>query len=200
MFEETENDFPPSFPECYFWSWEVGIVCHTNICFWIIERKNQPFQKWQDYLKFCSHQAGGTAEERNGWARSCSLDCCHCPHECDCRWNVPGFGRVLRTLVITMPELWGSNYYHLKRRVGFHPKGRNSDHLSQAKGFPDGSDGNAGSACNSGDPDSIPGSGRSPGERNGYPLQYSCLENSMDRRAWQATVHGIAKNWTQLSD
>ena len=45
-------------------------------------------------------------------------------------------------------------------------------------------------ACNAGDPGSIPGSGRSPGEGNGNPLQYSCLENPMDRGAWQATVHG----------
>ena len=44
----------------------------------------------------------------------------------------------------------------------------------------------------------IPGLGRSPGEGNGYPLQYSCLENPMDRGAWQATVHGIAKSGTQL--
>ena len=50
-------------------------------------------------------------------------------------------------------------------------------------GFPGGSDGKA-SACNVGDPGSIPGSGRSPGEGNGNPLQYSCLENSMDRGAW----------------
>ena len=46
----------------------------------------------------------------------------------------------------------------------------------------------------------IPGLGRSPGEGNGHPLQYSCLENSMDRRDWQDTVHGVAKSWTQLSD
>ena len=45
----------------------------------------------------------------------------------------------------------------------------------------------------------IPGSGRSPGEGNGNPPHYSCLENSMDRRAWKATVHGVAKSWTQLS-
>ena len=45
----------------------------------------------------------------------------------------------------------------------------------------------------------IPGLGRSPGEENSYPLQYSCLENSMDRGAWQATVHGVTKSWTQLS-
>ena len=54
-------------------------------------------------------------------------------------------------------------------------------------GFPGGSDGKA-SACNAGDPGSIPGSGRSSGEGNGSPLQYSCLENSMDWGAWQATV------------
>ena len=46
----------------------------------------------------------------------------------------------------------------------------------------------------------IPGSGRSPGEGNGNPLQYSCLEHSMDRGAWQATVHGVTKSRTQLSD
>ena len=62
-------------------------------------------------------------------------------------------------------------------------------------GFRGGSDGKE-SACNVGDPGSIPGPGRSPGEVNGYPLQYSCLENSMDRGAWQATVHGVTKSWT----
>ena len=56
------------------------------------------------------------------------------------------------------------------------------------------------STCQAGDESSIPGSGRSPGERNGNPLQYSCLDNPMDRGAWQATVHGVAKSWTQLSD
>ena len=66
-------------------------------------------------------------------------------------------------------------------------------------GFPGGSEGKA-SACNMGDPGWIPGSGRSPGEGNGNPLQYSCLENPMDRGAWWATVHGIAKSWTRLSD
>ena len=49
------------------------------------------------------------------------------------------------------------------------------------------------SACNSGDPGFIPGLGRSPGERNGNPLQYSCLENPRDRGAWQATVHGATR-------
>ena len=49
--------------------------------------------------------------------------------------------------------------------------------------------------ANAGDTGLIPGSGRSPGEGNGNPFQYSCLENSMDRGAWRATVHGVAKSW-----
>ena len=56
-------------------------------------------------------------------------------------------------------------------------------------GFPGGSEVEE-SACNAGDPGSIPGSGRSPGEGNGNPLQYSCLENPMDAGAWWPTVHG----------
>ena len=59
--------------------------------------------------------------------------------------------------------------------------------------FPGGSDGKA-SAYSAGDPGSIPGLGRSPGEGNGNPLQYSCLENPTDGRAWWATVHGVAKS------
>ena len=67
------------------------------------------------------------------------------------------------------------------------------------RGIPGGSDSKA-SACNAGDLGSIPGSGRSPGEGNGNPVKYSCLENPMDGEAWWATVHGVAKNQTQLSD
>ena len=50
------------------------------------------------------------------------------------------------------------------------------------------------SACDSGDPGLIPESGRSPGEGNSFPLQYSCIENYMDRGAWRATVHGVTKS------
>ena len=56
------------------------------------------------------------------------------------------------------------------------------------------------SVCNAGDLGSIPGSGRSPGEGNGTPLQYYCLENPMDGGAWWAAVHGVAKSRTRLSD
>ena len=62
-----------------------------------------------------------------------------------------------------------------------------------------GSDGKE-SACNVGDPGLIPGLGRSLGEGNGNPLQYSCLENSMDRGAWRAIVHGVTRNWTGLTE
>ena len=66
-------------------------------------------------------------------------------------------------------------------------------------GFPGGSDSKE-STCNAGDLGSIPGLGRSPGEGNGYPLQYSCLEYPMDRGAWRATVHRVTKSQTRLSD
>ena len=65
--------------------------------------------------------------------------------------------------------------------------------VTDREAFPGGSDGKA-SAYNVGYPGSIPGSGRSPGDGNGNPLQYSCLENSVDSGAWWATAHGLAKN------
>ena len=71
--------------------------------------------------------------------------------------------------------------------------------ISTAWGVPGDSDGKE-SACNAGDVGSIPGSGRSPGEGNSNPLQYSCLENPMDRGDGQATVRGVANCQTQLSN
>ena len=67
--------------------------------------------------------------------------------------------------------------------------------ITQTKDFPGGLEDKA-SAYNAGDPGLIPGSGRPPGEGNGSPLQYSCLETPMDRGAWQATVHGVTKSQT----
>ena len=64
-------------------------------------------------------------------------------------------------------------------------------------GFPGGSDGTE-SARNAGDPRFNPWVGKTPGEGNGNPLQYFCLENSLDRGAWRATVHGVIKSWTRL--
>ena len=77
-----------------------------------------------------------------------------------------------------------------------------ADHFKPAIsscGFPNGSDSKE-STCNAGDPGLIPLLGRGPGEKIGYPLQDSCLENSMDRGDWQATVHVISKSQTRLSN
>ena len=71
--------------------------------------------------------------------------------------------------------------------------------IEEWKGFPGGSD-DTESACKVGEPGLIPGSGRSPGEGNGYPLEYSCLENSMDRGAWWATVYGVTMSETRLDN
>ena len=68
-------------------------------------------------------------------------------------------------------------------------------HIYMQWGFPGVSEVKA-SACNVGDLDLIPGSGRSPGEGNGNPFQYSCLENPMDRGTWWATVHGVTESDT----
>ena len=68
-----------------------------------------------------------------------------------------------------------------------------------ASGFPGGSDSKE-SACNAGDLDFIPGTGRSPEEGNGNPLQYSYLENPIDTGAWQTAVHGVVKSQIRLSD
>ena len=81
------------------------------------------------------------------------------------------------------------------RREIFHFHSSGIEHLC----FPGGPDGKE-STCNAGDLGSIPGLGRSPGGGHGNLLQYSCLENPMDRGAWWATVHGVAKNRTRLSD
>ena len=71
--------------------------------------------------------------------------------------------------------------------------------IKDKRSFPGGSDSKE-YACNARDPGSIPGSGRFPGEGNGNPLQYSCLENSMDRGAWQGMVPGVAKSGPLLSN
>ena len=103
--------------------------------------------------------------------------------------------------------IYANNYVARKRifksfqilKVSGRDEGNCFSFAYKGMGFPDGWDGIE-SAYNAGDPCLIPGLERSPGEGNDYTLQYSCLENSMDRGAWWATVHGIAKRWTWLSD
>ena len=75
------------------------------------------------------------------------------------------------------------------------PFASNSQCRYHPVGFPGGSDGKV-STYNAGDPGSVPGSGRSPGEGDGTPLQYSCLENPMDGGAWEAAVHGVTESDT----
>ena len=79
--------------------------------------------------------------------------------------------------------------------VSFSWKINNRHPSNLLEGFPGGSNGKE-SACNVGDLYSIPGSGRSPGKGHGNPLPYSCLENSMDKGTWQATVHGVTESDT----
>ena len=76
---------------------------------------------------------------------------------------------------------------------------RNVQTTWSLQGLPGGSDGKE-STCNAGDLGLIPRSVRSPGEGNDNPLRYPCLENPMDRGAWQAAVHGLATSWALLSD
>ena len=86
-----------------------------------------------------------------------------------------------------------------KVNVSWSEKQSNSGEINGKWGFPDGSAGKE-FKHNAGDLGLIPGLERSPGEGNGYPIQYSCLENPMDRGTWQVVVHWIAKSWTQLSN
>ena len=80
----------------------------------------------------------------------------------------------------------------------FFPTGKGEPLLLQREAFPHGSEGEE-SAYNVGHPGSIPRSGRSPGEGDGYPLQYACLKDATDRGAWRATAHRAAKSQTRLS-
>ena len=109
---------------------------------------------------------------------------------------------------LTYPGVLPKVHTHLsaKRDPEVKASGRSKTHYGlesspdfDSKDFLSGSDGKA-SAYNVGDAGSIPGSGRSPGEGNGNPLQYSCLEYPMDRGSCWATVHGVAKSRTRLSD
>ena len=108
--------------------------------------------------------------------------------------------KILRVL-LTIPQSWKPLSFLLPHRFTFSRVSYswNPMHVVFSQGFPHGLDGKE-SAHNTRDLCSIQGLGRSPGEGNGNPLQYSFLENPMDRGAWQATVHRAAKSQAQLSD
>ena len=99
----------------------------------------------------------------------------------------------LPCLLLRLPWVRGRQYNIFPRAQTWTPN------WGSLGGFPCSSGGKE-SACNAGDLGSIPGSGRSPGGGNGNPLQYSCLENPMDRGTWQTVIHGVTKSWTRLSD
>ena len=128
---------------------------------------------------------------------------------CVSTWKWPGVGGLPLCVCVCMcvfQYVWeGELYSHADGAwwtpytFGFLAINKLTIFIHIYTGFPHGSEVKV-SACNAGDPGSIPGSGRSPGEGNGNPLQDSCLENPMDREAWWATVHGVAKSRTRLSD
>ena len=117
----------------------------------------------------------------------------------------PGSGRSpWRKEWIFTPVFLPWKFYRQRSLVGYSSWGHKEQDMTEGLelsllGFPGASD-NKESACNAEDLGLTPGSGRSPGEWNGYPLQYSCLENSTDRGTWRARVHGVMMSWTQLSD
>ena len=105
-------------------------------------------------------------------------------------WRAAIHGVKNSRTLLSWTELNCVGYHELSTRLSFL-------HLL-LRGFPDSSDGKE-CACSAGDVSAIFGSGRSPGEGNSHPLQYSCLENFMDRGDLWAVVHGVAKSWTQLN-
>ena len=128
------------------------------------------------------------------------------PHGLYSLWNSPGQNTAVGSLSLlqgTVPNQgWNPGLLHC-RQILYQLSHKGSPyiytytniHIYNYIQFPDSSDGKQ-SACNVGDLDSIPGLGRSPEEGNGNPFQYSCLENSVDRGAWQAIVHRIAESDT----
>ena len=94
---------------------------------------------------------------------------------------------------------WGDDPLYISFRLFVRKYKQKCWSLCKYMGFPGGA-AVKNLTANAGDPSSIPESGRSPGRGNSYPLQYSCLDNPMDRGAWRARVHGVTKSRTQLSN
>ena len=120
------------------------------------------------------------AQERGEGKKQRWVDCQEAGWTC-----AGGWGRTRRVCAEEQVDAWVTS--------------SNTTLSNPCKDFSGGSDGKT-SAYNVGNPGSVPGLGRSPGEGNGNPLQYSCLENPMDGGAWSATVHRVAKSRTRLSD
>ena len=126
----------------------------------------------------------------------CQLSLHSSLHPSTLSYSGDAFGSRLRTSVYF---LWNISAYKSLPRGQYLFRALFPCKVNFTWAFPGGSDGKE-SACNAGDLGSIPGLGRSPGEGHGYPLQYSCPVNPLDRGAWQAAVHGVAKSQTWLSN
>ena len=100
---------------------------------------------------------------------------------------------IMDSMKVSLSELWEMVMDREAWHAAIHEVAKSRTWLSDWTKLNWGSSDGKKYACNAGDPSSIPGSGRSPGEENGNPLQYSCLKNSMDRGAWRATVHGVTR-------
>ena len=164
-------------------SLEKGMATHSSVLAWRIPGTGEPG----------GLPSMGSHRVRHDWEISLSLFL-SCTGE--------GNGNLVQCSCLENPRdggaWWAAIYGVAQSRTGL--KRLSSSSNSQCSwDFPGGSDGKE-SACKVGNLGLIPGLGRSPGEENGYPLQNSCLENSMDGGAWQATVHGVAKSWTWQSD
>ena len=146
---------------------------------WPPDAKNWLIRKYPDAGKDWRQEEKGTTEdEMVGWHHR--LD----GHEFE---QAPGVGDGQGSLECCRPR--GRKESDMIERMNW----------TERPSSPYGSDGNK-YACSAADPGSILRLGRSPGEGNGYPLQYSCLENSMGTGAWRVTVHGVTKSWTWLSN
>ena len=153
------------------WCWtETPILWPPDVKNWLTGKNSDAEKDWRQEEK------GTTEEEIVGWHHR--LD----GHKFE---QAMGVGDRQRSLACCSP--WGRRESHRTEWLNW-PEDRD-------KSFP-----GKESACHAGNLVSIPRSGRSPGEGNGNPLQYSCLENPMDKGAWWATVHGVAKSRTRLSD
>ena len=159
---------------------------HSSVLIRILLQLFHPLHYVATHFKFSEHSPKDwsftssllSLFQKGQPCHNCSCVCCLGKHPPKCI--------IIILISSSVPSLQLTSYFYL----GSSPT---------ATGFPGGSDSKE-SACNLGDPGSIPGSGRSPGEGNGYALQYSCLANSMDRGALCATVLGVTKSGIQLSD
>ena len=153
--------------------------------------------------RFCTAESPGKPQRGHWWLFICHKKYYHVPHTLTHKrnpsfaiWAASGSGGVGVLMMMGCRILKGKEHVDwVISKQAYKRKGVDTEIWS----FPCSSVGKE-SVCNAGDLGLIPGSERSPGEGNGNPLQFCCLENPMDRGAWQDIVHGVSNSWTWLSD